>query len=353
MNPLREGLFLGLGVVLTLVLAFQMQPETTLGTSRFPGQVEDRPVPANSATVPVLDWSHNGQELMSLVRFGETEDLVTIHAIATGKELYRYDAALHTISTAALLPEHLRVVIGSYHGDLTHVGADSAEEAPIGRHPRHAVPTALAVSPYGRLLAGAFEDFSVTVWDLSTGRELASRVVFPNRKICELRFSSDGSRIVACSQAGKVAALGARRLRTLREVDIPGVSLRLAAFAGDRQIVTVAFDGTIRLYDVRQGRIVWTSPPSATSVPATDISPDGRYAVLGGFDSTITLWDLVARRAVPFQHGHSQPPLSVRFSPDGKTLASGSLDGTVRLWQVDSGVSHLLTDFSKAAAESE
>lgn len=349
MSLLREGSLLFLGVAATIFAAFQLQPDTNFKSAHSTGRMEDRPFPANSATVPQLDWSQDGAELLSVVRAGETEDLISVHSVSSGREVCRYDGAPYTFSIAALLPDHRQFFVGLFNGELLRVGVESAEGSPLSSKPQR-VLTAVAVSPQGEFLAGAFEDSSLRVWDLKTGRELASHTLVPQRQIATLRFAPEGFRLVAASSSGRVSVFGAARLRTLREFDVSGGSLRLASFAGNRQMVTVGFDGTIRLHDLNTGRIRWQSSPAPTSIPATDVTANGRYVALGGFDSTITLWDLTQRRPDRLDNGHEQPVLSLRFAPDGKTLASGSLDGTVRLWQVESGDSRVLVDFSDAVA---
>ncbi|GJN38457.1 hypothetical protein PR202_gb27496 [Eleusine coracana subsp. coracana] len=55
------------------------------------------------------------------------------------------------------------------------------------------------------------------------------------------------------------------------------------------------------------------------------------------FDSSIKLWEVEQGRLLYSLAGHRQPVYSVAFSPDGEYLASGSLDQCLHIWSVKEG----------------
>src|SRR5437764_1269670 len=64
-----------------------------------------------------------------------------------------------------------------------------------------------------------------------------------------------------------------------------------------QQLLSWSHDGTVRLWDVTQGREVGVLAGHADRVTALAQSPDGRWVVSGGRDGTLRLWDLLSQRA--------------------------------------------------------
>ena len=142
-----------------------------------------------------------------------------------------------------------------------------------------------------------------------------------------------------------VIAPGAGEAWAVRLVQRDGLPAIAAAFE----------DGTVRLYDARDGAELWKArahegaatalaeiPPRAA--PARDrtapqlSAPQGATIASAGSDGAVRFWDL--RTGAP--RGEGEPGfrastggsevLALAASPDGTLLAAGSLDGYVRLW---------------------
>ncbi|MEA2028726.1 MAG: AAA family ATPase, partial [Campylobacterota bacterium] len=63
-------------------------------------------------------------------------------------------------------------------------------------------------------------------------------------------------------------------------------------------------------------------------------SPDGKFIVSGSADKSIKLWSIKEKKLIHSFEGHSGSVLSVAFSPDGKFIVSGSWDQSVKLWSI-------------------
>lgn len=102
-------------------------------------------------------------------------------------------------------------------------------------------------------------------------------------------------------------------------------------------VFSSGYDGLIRDWDVRTGRMTSTMRGSRSTVWTIDVSPDGTELVSGGEDGIIRLWTIGRAQPPALLKGHSRNIWEVQFSRDGRHLASGSFDADARLWDITTG----------------
>ena len=99
------------------------------------------------------------------------------------------------------------------------------------------------------------------------------------------------------------------------------------------------YDNTIRLWDVKTGKVLRELSGHAGPVAAVAFSPDGRtLASACQWEPAIRLWDVATGKQRRLCEGHADWATSLALSPDGKVLASSSRDGTVLLWDMTAAV---------------
>ena len=126
-----------------------------------------------------------------------------------------------------------------------------------------------------------------------------------------------------------------RLLRTLTEHTDAVMSV---AFSPDGQtLASASWDGTIRLWNPNNGKLKRTLTEHRGGVASVAFSPDGNTLASGNADRTIRLWNTNTWKLKGTLTGHTDVVESVAFSPDGNTLASGSRDTTIRLWNPNNG----------------
>ena len=116
-----------------------------------------------------------------------------------------------------------------------------------------------------------------------------------------------------------------------------GWATSIAIAPEGRTALSGSDDGTLKLWDLANGKELRTLTGHSKEVTSVAIAPDGRTALSGSLDKTLKLWDLVSGKELRTFTGHSKEVLSVAIAPDGRTALSGSLDKTLKLWDLASG----------------
>jgi WD40 repeat protein len=151
----------------------------------------------------------------------------------------------------------------------------------------------IAFSPDGKLLASASDDSTTKLWDVATGKNLATLMQSPMQFVGSVAFSPNGKTLVS----------------------------------GGR-------DGWIIFWDVATSKKKSTLRGGMSTLWCVGFSPDGTILAAGNLDGTIELWDVVNLEIVDTLVGHRDGVLCLAFSPDGHVLASASQDKTVKLWDM-------------------
>jgi serine/threonine protein kinase/WD40 repeat protein len=148
--------------------------------------------------------------------------------------------------------------------------------------------------PDGKVLALAQDDGSVTLSDLTTGRDLAP--VPPGPKVRNLRFNPSGQYL---------------------------------AVSRDRPEVEV--------WDPAAARVVFRLPGEPYRGGSLAWSPDGSHLAIGSRDNNIYVCALHGGKIQTVLRGHEGLVPGLEYHPSGQLLASSSHDDTTRLWFFPSG----------------
>jgi WD40 repeat protein/DNA-directed RNA polymerase subunit RPC12/RpoP len=203
--------------------------------------------------------------------------------------------------------------------------------------------TSLAFSSDGQTLATASYDQSIILWNLRDGRQIRT-LTGHNREVFSVAFSRDETMVASGSyQTIKLWHLRDRLLEfvigaKVRELDDHTRWVNSVAFSQNGKLLASASgDNTIKLWNVKTGKLIRTLRSHTAGVFAVAFSPDGRTLASGSYDKTIKIWGLKTGMAISTFEGHQGGVYAIAFSQDGKTLVSGSEDGTIKLWQPNKG----------------
>ncbi len=150
---------------------------------------------------------------------------------------------------------------------------------------------------------------------------------------------------VAISKSGQYWAAGSRwgHVRVWREAgnllhlgwQAHSSTVATLAFSPDEgTLATGSFDGSVKLWNLGRGNLLWTSW-QANNVQRLAFAPDGRTIASGGADAAHPALGCEIRHALADAlNGHTRPVYALAWSPDGSMLASGGLDAHIRLWDL-------------------
>jgi WD40 repeat protein len=129
-------------------------------------------------------------------------------------------------------------------------------------------------------------------------------------------------------------APGGMLLMTL--VGHEGEVTSLASDAGQRTLFSASNDGTLRVWDARDGQLLYVLRHRTLGARAVSSSRDGALAVSGGADGLIYLWDVARGERIQGFWGERGPGVTaVALSADGGLAVSGSRELVLRVWDVD------------------
>jgi WD40 repeat protein len=104
-----------------------------------------------------------------------------------------------------------------------------------------------------------------------------------------------------------------------------------------RCALSASADGTLKLWDVADGRCLRTLQGHAEWVTSACLSGDGRRALSGGADRTVRVWDAETGDCLQAFEGHKTWVLAVALTADGQQALSAGGDGVLNWWEVSSG----------------
>lgn len=194
----------------------------------------------------------------------------------------------------------------------------------------------ISFSPDGRFLAAASSDNTLSMWDVTTQRQVWHVVAAERRGLSDVTFMPDGRSIITVGGDGALSMWSARAGKLLAAANPRSGELWGVAASPDGRIVaTAGADHLVRLWDVRSLHQVSELPGHEDQVDKVDFSPDGHTLASSGKDRTIRLWNVSTGDQIgePLT-GHTNFVWDIAFSPNGKLLASTGADGTIRIWDI-------------------
>ncbi|MDB9371861.1 serine/threonine-protein kinase [Nodularia sphaerocarpa] len=192
----------------------------------------------------------------------------------------------------------------------------------------------VAISPDSQILASSGDDRLIKVWNLATGKEIATLKSHWQR-VNVVAISPDGRTLVSGSDDKTIKIWDLPTGELVRTLRGHSDSIQAIAISPDgATLASASDDQTIKLWNMPTGSLRSTLRGHTSWVRSLAISPDGVSLASGSFDKTIKIWDLNKAVFIGTLGEDGETVTSIAFSPDGLTLASASRERTIKLWNL-------------------
>ncbi len=198
----------------------------------------------------------------------------------------------------------------------------------------------LATSPRGPLVAVAGTK-QVLAYRTDT-RRLAGVYPFPEGSIHVVRFSRDGSLLLAAGgrggQSGRVVAWDVKTGKRVFEVGKEYDSVLAADLSPDHSMVALGGPArVVRVYNTADGELKYELRKHTEWITAVEFSPDGVLLASGDRNNGLVAWEAATGREFYDLRGHTGAITDLSWRPDSNILASASEDGGARFWEMENG----------------
>ena len=289
------------------------------------------------------------------------EESLRIWSTQGTRELHRFVGRKGEITSAALSPNKLRLIItyggrigvglvrmGAFQGYATEPKATIASIWDVGTGTLlHSLEghsdevLSAKFSPDGERVATASGDRTAILWDVETGKQLHV-LEGHGSPVIDVAFSPDGGYLATASLDGAARLWDPNTGALIKVLDGRHGGLSSVKFSPNSKVLlTVSNDATAQLWSVDSDTPKLVLVGHEQGIVQGTFAPDGKRIVTASGDQTARVWDTFSGRTIHVLRGHTGWLTSVAFSGDGTRVITTSEDMTARVWDADDG--HAIT----------
>lgn len=199
--------------------------------------------------------------------------------------------------------------------------------------------SSVAFSSSGKKVITASDDKTVKIWDAASGKLLRSIDKHSSPVICA-GFSIDEKKIITASfDTVKIwDAASGDLLCSFNEYTPRQSGISAIHFSSDNKYFAIlpAYDTTIRVRDIRNGKLFQTLRGHTTQIQSADFSPDGKMMASTSWGNSVKVWNIETAQLIADLDVHAERVMSAYFSPDGKSVVTAA-DSSAIIWDIASG----------------
>lgn len=191
----------------------------------------------------------------------------------------------------------------------------------------------IAINSNNSEIVSGGSDYSVGWWDVERGC-LIRKQRWHTGAVNSVCYNDNCEFTISGSFDSKVKIWDTRSLSSVQVLDDAKDSI--TAVATTRfEIVSCCVDGSLRIYDVRQGCLT-TDKVSSSGIVSIEFSRDQQTMILSTMGSEVLLYVKMSGDTIQRYSGHqcSQYAIHSRFAADDGAVISGSENGEVLIWNL-------------------
>jgi eukaryotic-like serine/threonine-protein kinase len=296
----------------------------------------------HTGTVTQLQFTADGQRLVSASGWPGNDNSVRVWNPATGQELLRITVP-GPVEAMDLSRDGKLAIAGLSNGPILCLDLETGQTLNILQNPRDGGVSWVAFAADGHHVFATSKGGMARLWDLDVGTEVQH---FRTRGTWAL-FGGElpDGRLLTVDNTGLLQLWNVASGTEVKRLEVgPDWVSSLALMHDGRHAVVGTAEAS--LWDLETGQKTSVFEGHEAEVHHAMESPDGRWLLTAGFDSTIRLWDFQTGAVVRVLGSHEEMVFTAVFSPDGRFVASGGggrrdsnsfqpgTDHDIRLWEV-------------------
>ncbi|XP_075493406.1 autophagy-related protein 16-like [Primulina tabacum] len=185
----------------------------------------------------------------------------------------------------------------------------------------------------GMLVSGG-QDKAIKIWDTNTG--LLSRTLYGCLgSVLDLSVTHDNKAVIAASSANNLCVwdVNSGRVRHTLTGHVDKVCAVDVSRVSNRNVVSAAYDRTIKVWDLQKGYCVNTLI-FHSNCNTLCFSIDGQIICSGHMDGNLRLWDIQTGKLLSEVTAHANAITSLSLSRSGSTILSSGRDNLHNLFDI-------------------